>query len=84
MVALVIGILLIVFMVFAALPPDLIGIGLGWGNDILLFLRGGMPILAAFVGLVSVFIGIADLKDKAEAKREEAEARASSESAKAD
>ncbi len=76
MVALITGILLILFTLFAALPPELFGFGLGWGSDILLFLRGGSPIIAAFVGLVAVFIGIADLKDKAEAKKEEAAAKA--------
>lgn len=77
MIALIVGILLIFFTVFASLPPELIGFGLGWGSDILLFLRGCMPILAAFIGLVSIFIGIADLKDKQEAKKEEAAAKAS-------
>ncbi len=80
MVALIVGILLIGFMVFSALPAS--AFGLGWGADILLFLRGGMPVFAAFIGLVSVFIGIADLKDKAEAKKEEAEARAQAVSGK--
>ena len=64
MVALFVGFILIAFTVFAALPPELAGFGLGW------------PILAAFVGLVSVFIGIADLKDKKEAKKEEEAAKA--------
>jgi len=76
MVALVVGIILIAFTVFAALPPALLGFGLGWGADILLFLRGCMPILAAFIGLVSIFIGIADLKDKQEARKEEEAAKA--------
>jgi hypothetical protein len=76
MVALIVGIILILFTVFAALPTEVLGFGLGWGNDILLILRGGLPILAAFVGLVAVFIGIADLKDKKEAKKEEAAAKA--------
>ncbi len=76
MVALVVGIILVLFTVFAALPPDLLGFGLGWGPDIVLFLRGGLPIFSAFVGMVAVFIGIADLKDKEEAKREDAAARA--------
>ncbi len=76
MVALVVGIILIAFTVFAALPPETVGFGLGWGNDIVLFLRGCLPIFAAFVGLVAVFIGIADLKDKKEAKKEEAAAKA--------
>ncbi len=76
MVALFVGVILMAFTVFAALPPETFGFGLGWGSDILLFLRGCMPILSAFVGLISVFIGIADLKDKEEAKREEAAAKA--------
>jgi len=76
MVALFVGILLIAFTVFAALPPEVVGFGLGWGADIVLFLRGCMPILAGFVGLIAVFIGIADLKDKQEAKKEEAAAKA--------
>jgi len=38
---------------------------------VLTVLRGGLPLLGLFVGLIAVFIGIADLKDKAEAKKEE-------------
>ena len=37
MLALIIGIVLIAFTVIAALP-----MGLAWGQDILLFLRGGL------------------------------------------
>jgi hypothetical protein len=40
------------------------------------FLQGGVPILAVFIGLIAVFIGIADIKDRIEAKREEAEEEA--------
>jgi hypothetical protein len=76
MVALVVGIVLIAFTVFAVLPPAVVGFGLGWGNEIVLFLRGFLPIFAALVGLVAIFIGIADLKDKQEAKKEEAAAKA--------
>jgi len=48
-----------------------LGTGTGaWGG--LLFLRGGLPIFTAFVGLIAVFIGIADIKDKQDAKKEEA------------
>ena len=72
MLALIIGIAMILFTVFAALPPEAFGFGLGWGKDILLFLRGSMPVFAAFIGLVSIFIGIADIKDKQDAKKEEA------------
>jgi hypothetical protein len=76
MLALVIGVVFILFMVFAALPPEVVGFGLGWGKDILLCLRGCLPVLAGFVGLVAIFIGMADLKDKKEAKKEEEEAKA--------
>lgn len=76
MVALIAGIILVLFTVFAALPPELAGFGLGWGADMILFLRGGLPVFAAFVGLISIFIGIADLKDKEEAKKEEEAAKA--------
>ncbi|MDR1748048.1 MAG: hypothetical protein LBR47_03225 [Spirochaetaceae bacterium] len=71
MVALIIGILLIAFTVFSALPA-----GLNWGGEIILFLQGCAPVLAAFIGLIAVFIGIADIKDKKEAKKEEAAVKA--------
>lgn len=70
MVAMLVGIVLIIFTVFAALP-----VGLGWGSFIVDFLKGGVPVLAAFTGLIAVFIGIADIKDKKEAEKEEAAAR---------
>lgn len=66
MKALIIGIVFIAAAVFAVLPEN----GLGWGQDVLAFLRGGLPVLAVFIGLISAFIGIADMKDRAEAKAE--------------
>ena len=72
MVALIVGILLIAFGVFACLP-----MGLAWNQYVLDFLRGCAPVLAAFVGLIAVFIGFADIKDKNEARKEELEARKS-------
>lgn len=71
MVALIVGVLLIAFTAFAAFPA-----GLGWGPQIVLFLKGCVPVLTAFIGLIAVFIGIADIKDKKEAKKEEAAAKA--------
>lgn len=65
MKALVFGILILAAAVLAILP-----MGLDWREDVLSFLRGALPVLALFIGLVSVFIGIADLKDRAEAKKE--------------
>ena len=79
MVALIVGLVMIAFCVFACLPA---GIGLAWGPDVVDFLRGCAPVFAAFVGLVSVFIGFADIKDKKEARKEEMEAKKAEESAK--
>ncbi|HPM73277.1 MAG TPA: hypothetical protein PLE25_09930, partial [Spirochaetales bacterium] len=53
---------------FACLPGTL-----DWWQDVLAFLRGSVPVLAAFIGLIAVFIGVADIKDRIEAKKEEAE-----------
>ncbi len=68
MTALIVGIVFIVFAVFCVLP-----FGLAWGYDVLAFLRGAAPVLSVFVGLIAVFIGIADIKDRIEAKKEEEE-----------
>jgi len=73
MKATIIGLVIIAAAVFAILPADAIGFGLGWGNDVLTFLRGGLPVIAILIGIIAVFIGIADMKDRAEAKKEEAE-----------
>jgi hypothetical protein len=66
MKALFIGVIVIAAAVFAVLPG-----GLGWWDEVLAFLRGCLPVLAVFIGIVAVFIGIADLKDRAEAKKED-------------
>ena len=70
MVALLIGLGLILFAVYSVLAVPW---SPGWWDEALEFLKGGIPILAVFIGLVSFFVGIADLKDKVEAKREEEE-----------
>jgi hypothetical protein len=66
MKALILGLVIIAAAVCAVLPA-----GLGWWGDMLAFLRGALPVIAAFIGLIAVFIGIADIKDRAEAKKEE-------------
>jgi hypothetical protein len=76
MKSLVIGIIIVAAAVFAALPSETVGFGLGWWNDIIAFLRGGLPVIAVLIGLIAVFIGIADIKDRAEAKKEEAAEKA--------
>ena len=57
--ALILGIVVIAIAVITILPA-----GLGWGEDVLAFLRGALPIIAAFAGLILIFVGISDIKDK--------------------
>ena len=68
MVALIVGIVFIAFAAIVVLP-----FGFNWGADVLLFLRGMLPVLAVFIGLIAVFIGIADIKDRMDARKEEEE-----------
>ena len=72
MIALVIGILLVLFGVYAVLPFQSPGF-LNWSREVLVFLKGGVPIFAFLIGLIAFFIGIADIKDKIEAKKEDQE-----------
>ena len=74
MVSLIVGIVLIGFCVFACLPN-----GLALSAEVIAFLKGFAPAFAAFCGLISVFIGFADIKDKKEAKKEELAAKSSGE-----
>ena len=76
MKATIIGLLIIVTAVYAILPNGIAGLnytGLNWGEHVLNFLKGGAPVIAILIGIIAVFIGIADMKDRAEAKKEEAE-----------
>jgi hypothetical protein len=68
MVALIVGVLFIAFAIFACVPGPL-----AWWADVINFLKGSLPVVAVFVGFIAVFIGIADIKDRLEAKKEEAE-----------
>jgi hypothetical protein len=65
MKTLIVGIVFIAAAVFAVLPN-----GLGWGADVMAFLRGGLPVAALLIGIIGAFVGIADMKDRAEAKAE--------------
>lgn len=68
--AIIIGLVFLILSVWAVLPFAF-PLGLNWGPQVLAFLQGGLPVVGIFIGLIAVFIGVADLKDKAEAKREE-------------
>lgn len=70
MVALILGILFIAFTVFSVLPS----MPLAWGPQVIEFLKGCAPVFSAFIGLIAILIGFADIKDKSEAKKEEREA----------
>jgi TRAP-type C4-dicarboxylate transport system permease small subunit len=70
MIALLIGILLILFAVYSVLPFSW---SLNWWADVIQFLKGGVPLIAVFIGLISFFVGVADIKDKIESKKEEEE-----------
>ena len=81
MIALLIGIILVLFGVYAVLPMNSPGF-LNWSQEVLAFLRGGVPIVAFMIGLIAFFIGIADIKDKIEAKKEEKEEKEEAEQEK--
>ena len=66
MAAIILGLIFIAFTVFAVVPGYL-----NWGADVIQFLKGFAPVLAAFIGLISLLIGAADIKDKKEAQKEE-------------
>lgn len=66
MVALIVGVVLVVAAVLVCLPGTL-----GWWGDVLAVLRGMLPVLAILIGAVAILIGVADIKDKKEAEKEE-------------
>jgi hypothetical protein len=65
MKAILLGLIFLAAAVLAVIPA-----GLGWWADVLIFLRGALPVMAVLIGLIALFIGIADLKDKAAARKE--------------
>jgi hypothetical protein len=76
MISIILGIIFIGFTVFACLPMG----PLNWGADIISFLKGFAPVVSVFLGIICFFIGAADIKDKKEAKQEEASQLSESES----
>ena len=65
MKALILGFLIIIVAVLAVLP-----VGLGWGEDVLSFLKGALPVISILIGLILVFVGITDVKERAISKKE--------------
>ena len=66
--AILVGVLLIIFAVFAVLPFSW---SLDWANDVIRFIKGGLPVLSVIIGLISSFVGVADIKDKIQVRRED-------------
>jgi len=67
MKALILGLVFIAAAALAVLP-----IGLGWGEDVLTFLRGALPVIFGLIGLVMIFTGITGIKDRIDARKETA------------
>ncbi|MCG8480851.1 MAG: hypothetical protein MI724_17285 [Spirochaetales bacterium] len=81
--ALIVGIVFLLFAVYAVLPASIPFALLNWWEQVKIVLAGGIPLLALFIGFIAIMIGIADIKDKIEAKKEEEEeARAAAEAEK--
>lgn len=70
MVALIVGIICVLFAVYSILP---VSWGLEWWQEVVHVLKGGIPLVALFIGLVAVLIGIADIRDRIETKAENEE-----------
>ncbi len=68
MAVLWIGIALVASAVYAVLP---VSWSPRWWPHVMNILRGGFPVLAVIVGVAAIYIGIADIKDRKEAKKEE-------------
>ena len=68
MKALILGIAVMAVAVLAVLPA-----GLGWGAEVLAFLRGALPVIAAAISLILVFVGIADIKDRSDSRKEDSQ-----------
>ena len=73
MFTIILGLLFVGFTVFACLPMG----PLAWGDYVISFLKGCVPVLSALLGFICFFIGAADIKDKKEAKKEEEENQSS-------
>lgn len=82
--ALIVGLIFMLFAVYAVLPETVPFAVLNWWEQVKVVLAGGLPILALFIGLIAILIGIADIKDKIEAKKEEQEEAKAAAEAKSD
>jgi hypothetical protein len=68
MKALILGLVVITAAVLSILPA-----GLGWGEDVLTFLRGVLPVISGLIGIIMVFVGITSIKDRMDAGKKSVE-----------
>ena len=68
MKALILGAAVMAVAILSVLPA-----GLGWGAEVLAFLRGALPVIALVISLILIFAGIADIVDRRNARKEGAE-----------
>jgi hypothetical protein len=65
MKSLVLG-LIVLAAALAAIAPQ----GLNWAPDVIRFLRGSVPVLAILAAIALLFVGITDIRDPRNAKKE--------------
>lgn len=69
MIAVIFGVFSIIFFLYAVIPFQN-GIGLGWTEEILYVLKGGIPVFILLIGLLCLIIGLADVMDRKNARKE--------------
>lgn len=70
MAALLVGLVFVLFAVYSVLP---VAWGIQWWPYVLDFLKGSVPVIVLFIGVIAILIGIADIRDRIEEKKEEEE-----------
>lgn len=69
MIAVIFGIACILFFLYAVIPFQN-GVGLGWTEEFLYVIRGGLPVFLLLIGLLCLIIGLADAMDRKNARKE--------------
>lgn len=44
---------------------------MGWWSDFILVLRGSVPVILIFAGIIAVIAGLSELRDESASKKEE-------------
>lgn len=67
MISIIAGVIFILFAGYAGLP---LSWGLQWTDEVLLFLRGGIPVVAVCLGLLFILVGLMVFRDRARIRKE--------------